>query len=778
VDSMSSHSAGDRTKRATTLLQSMRAHARRTADEGSQAGAQLVERIKVKAQALTGSSLHPSYPCGERVAGGACGSHVSRGSRTSDRCPSFASRGANANGGDAANSAAASRSAASGIAELDAHKVEQLVMLGFSVAAVRHSLRRNRGRVEEAAVWLLDEGNGNEILAAEVADRVAVPLRIGRKAKIAGLRGAAHLNGTPVLLKLWDAESQRWIVQMQGGSHKSIRPRNLEGLRDQVAVEETKSETTLARDDVGGKTVARESWEEAVEAEAVEVGAASFEGVEGLGPKEAEEAETREFRRLMGELIWVGDTAACASAEANECLGALSAKELLDAIAHLSHEATPSATPPDLASLAARLGVAAYTEELECHLREAAERANALEAQQLRCSVATEAREAELFESQARWRMEAEAKNEEIQRLENEQAAQMLAREEAKAASAIQELASQQEALRRAAEDRELRVLEEEAKHMRIADSLHGEQQRLEIQRRSILLLQRSLTDTITDSGLMPKSSVCVEMMFDDAGVLEELAPQHGTVGHPARRSVDGAGDTRNGVVDADRGASDSGNEPVSEEAEAIWDLDWSQLAASPTLVRGTAQEQPPLSDDHAAANATAVNPPVFALEPVLLAPSAITETNEETEKQASHPHARSVEMPAIDGREAAAPESREGVASTPGMAADAAAACKVDAPQLVSALVERDGVRLRGIAGRGAGGQGGGIGGEGGGGAGGGRGGGRGGGELEGEGQGETEGNGEGEGEGKGEGEGEGEGEGAGAGAGAGEAEGEGEGE
>jgi len=115
-------------------------------------------------------------------------------------------------------------------------KVKSLCALGFSPLAARHALRRCAGSVDAAAIWLLDEGNTDERLAAEVAGAQAVgPFTPGSLARVSGLRGATHLNGVPVVVQGWDQEAQRWLVQMPDGSAKSIRERNLDKLDDQAA---------------------------------------------------------------------------------------------------------------------------------------------------------------------------------------------------------------------------------------------------------------------------------------------------------------------------------------------------------------------------------------------------------------------------------------------------------------------------------------------------------------------------------------------------------------
>ncbi|CAE8632283.1 unnamed protein product [Polarella glacialis] len=114
------------------------------------------------------------------------------------------------------------------VSSVDHKKVERLIALGFTAAAARHALRICGGRLNEAGVWLLDASNTDEILAAEVAAQEASPLCSGGTARVAGLRGAADLNGAIVTLHTWDADSERWVVSLPDGSIKAIRARNLD----------------------------------------------------------------------------------------------------------------------------------------------------------------------------------------------------------------------------------------------------------------------------------------------------------------------------------------------------------------------------------------------------------------------------------------------------------------------------------------------------------------------------------------------------------------------
>eukprot|EP00439_Symbiodinium_sp_Y106_P082525 s1513_g21.t4 len=140
-------------------------------------------------------------------------------------------------GSQAAASASQSGAPSDEALPADLDKVRQLTDLGFSEVAARHALRACAGRLDLAGPWLLDEGNADEVLAAEAGSHGSVPqkyespaLAVGGRARVSGLQNAAALNGTDVLLQKWDEASRRWIVSMPDGTVKSIRPQNLDPL--------------------------------------------------------------------------------------------------------------------------------------------------------------------------------------------------------------------------------------------------------------------------------------------------------------------------------------------------------------------------------------------------------------------------------------------------------------------------------------------------------------------------------------------------------------------
>mmetsp|Transcript_67071 Transcript_67071/g.106155 ORF Transcript_67071/g.106155 Transcript_67071/m.106155 type:complete len:449 (-) Transcript_67071:155-1501(-) len=49
----------------------------------------------------------------------------------------------------------------------------------------------------------------------------------GTIARVQGLQGAKHLNGSLVTCERWDAQKQRWTVRLENGEEKALKPENL-----------------------------------------------------------------------------------------------------------------------------------------------------------------------------------------------------------------------------------------------------------------------------------------------------------------------------------------------------------------------------------------------------------------------------------------------------------------------------------------------------------------------------------------------------------------------
>merc|ERR1712087_1016912 len=79
---------------------------------------------------------------------------------------------------------------------------------------------------------------------------------------------------------------------------------------------------------------------------------------------------------------------------------------------------------------------------------------------------------------------------------------------------AAEQLKEQQEASKKLAEDRELRMLEEEGEQLRIADALRAEGDRLHQQRKSVALLQAGALRMLDSASARPEGG-CLEVAFD-----------------------------------------------------------------------------------------------------------------------------------------------------------------------------------------------------------------------------------------------------------------------
>merc|ERR1719201_141817 len=353
-------------------------------------------------------------------------------------------------------------------------KVKSLCVLGFSLPVARHALRRGGGSVDEACNWLLDEANGDERLAAEMAQ--VEPFTPGSLARISGLRGATELNGMPVVLQVWDEASQRWVVQMPDGSAKSIRQRNLDRLDDQAAaiaaaemenallgpsgrdtqhpvqkpidisqvrrISDAQQQEASLREQVREMLGIDIQTEEAIALEALSV-SELMEVIDSLGEANATAISSKVPCKEPQDL----HSSCCAAADPAEAdadrirlaaeLGTCAAAEPVPsptAIASAASDVAAASSTSELASsaeevdaeaerLASRTREAKRQEaelaEFEKKLKDSAERMALLEAQQQAQQEAIDAREAELVKSQARLRSETEHEAQQMQQLEN-----------------------------------------------------------------------------------------------------------------------------------------------------------------------------------------------------------------------------------------------------------------------------------------------------------------------------------------------------------------------
>ncbi|CAE7350646.1 unnamed protein product [Symbiodinium sp. CCMP2456] len=455
----------------------------------------------------------------------------------------------------------------------DLDKVRQLTDLGFSEVAARHALRACDGRLDLAGQWLLDEGNADEVLAAEVAAQEAgshrsVPrtsesaaLAVGGRARVSGLQNAAVLNGAEVLLQKWDEASRRWIVSMPDGTVKSIRPQNLDPL---YAEQSTARAPDAAEDhfDADGersyldreelKTLARTMLESTTEPGGQPPG--TDEVLEALSESDLLEL----IDGLSRDPSRTGSTGTQARPMATEAQSP--SRDEMPAAAAVRPDADTARKLVELEHEEARLkslakAQAEKAEELEA--REAALRQaeSELERRRLEKSEQSAQPEAALpmrvpfvvpkesVEEPSPTSIALEAERADLQRL----------REEVEAAAKDLEL--RQEAAQRSAEERELQLLEEESAQMKLASSLKDEEARLRLQRRSLGMLQQA----ILKAADRPSHGGYVEhTMNDDAEPAE---------GQDVLEVEHARGD------EAERAAL---HDPTDDDE--VWDLDWSAV--------------------------------------------------------------------------------------------------------------------------------------------------------------------------------------------------------
>jgi len=300
--------------------------------------------------------------------------------------------------------------------------------------------------------------------------------------------------------------------------------------------------------------------------------------------------------------------------ETAETLGALSEEELLEVIASLTatteHPAPSAMAHCELGSNSRDTSPGAVIsefEELRQQLQQSAERIAVQEGEQERKAALLEARETQLSEKLERWQAEREAEAQDLQHVElrtearcsGEQEPQVelrLLKEQraeleqlrAKTIDATHELMTMQDDAKRAADERELRLLEAEEEHFRIGDALREEQESLERERRKVMLLQRSLlaNASVAAHSLDSTHTKCLEVTLDDPQSDGDAGSPANTKGHRPEDAAAGKAVLEDTGADAeDRFGMEEGNEEEEEEEEGedaeeeVWDIDWSTLS-------------------------------------------------------------------------------------------------------------------------------------------------------------------------------------------------------
>jgi len=145
-----------------------------------------------------------------------------------------------------------------------------------------------------------------------------------------------------------------------------------------------------------------------------------------------------------------------------------------------------------------------------------------------------------------------DVQREELQRLKDE------------AERATHELQKQREQVKRAAEDRELQLLEQEGEQLRALDALNAERESLDRQKRTALILQEGAIRMVNKMPNEPGG--CLEVHLDDSQC--RLVEPFAEVAHAesgGSTAIDDA-KTKEGV-------------PSEEDADdEVWDLDWAVL--------------------------------------------------------------------------------------------------------------------------------------------------------------------------------------------------------
>ncbi|CAK9007298.1 unnamed protein product [Durusdinium trenchii] len=349
-------------------------------------------------------------------------------------------------------------------------------------------------------------------------------LEAGTLARVHGLRTVAELNGSTVHLHKWDVVAQRWIVSLQDGSVKSIRPQNLLRLPSSRASFSSPPAHTEATGD------------------------ASQSGAQ---------FDREELKSLARQML--------TDCEADQVLDALSTEELLELVQTLQTDASggyprgeetqPAASAANTQATSMSPERGGFQERLE-HLELEEARVKSLVEAQSKLAKELEAREEALRLAEERLEQrraeppEAVAvkipfviSDEESPALKAERAELQRLRDEVEATA--REMEARQQAAKQQAknfEERELQLLEEESAQLHAASALKEEEARLEMQRRSLGMLQQALLKGASEAK-GPATGVTTEHSLDD-----ETFNQH---------------------EETAAGASSGGDDEV-------WELDWS----------------------------------------------------------------------------------------------------------------------------------------------------------------------------------------------------------
>jgi len=454
---------------------------------------------------------------------------VSRGTRNFDFFPPPARTQGTTHGSAASNAGRPSQQDTK-----QERQINRLCALGFSVAAVRYALMRCEGNVQEAGAFLLLEENQKEIRAAELAAQQEEPLGVGCTARVSNLRGATQLNGALVVLREFDADSQRWVVELEDGSMKSVLPSKLDLVSGPQVQPADDDEAAALRNHVrrllGNQGPEVEETLNALSAQELREAISSI----NVGRSEGADKDTG---------VSVQQTTTAAYQQSSHPPSAPSASsarsETADGnkVGDYSHTES-TGVPAENAALTLAKQAAEAAAAAEVRERKDAELLKAeqqrLEAELERQQARLKEREAQLLEEAAQHKKALELSEQRMREAEecSKEQQKELERLQVQAQDKKVEMDRLQESSRNAAEDRELRLLEQEAEQLRIGQMLQEERTRIEQQRNSVMSLQKIICET---AGIHSKG---VEFSLDDQGGAAEQENDEGQNGDSAEEEV------------------------------------------------------------------------------------------------------------------------------------------------------------------------------------------------------------------------------------------------